>query len=167
MFLKGFLFLNVLRGLRWSTHKIPIDWNFIVELAMNTLKECHWYKKKKFSCWTLEKPILKKQVVIGKEQELYSGGGHLGRRKTLVQETTLRFLAGPKIFKGASGQFISKRGAEWNTSWLHAGSVVSAADYFTVLRGHVLVPQGEVVQEGCFQAYLGNNAWSIDLQREV
>lgn len=39
-------------------------------------------------------------------------------RLTLVQKPTLRFLPGPKIFKGTLGQLISKRGVQWTITLL-------------------------------------------------
>lgn len=137
------------------------------------------FPQPKFCHPLMEKPILKRWILTGKDMNFIQEASCLGRRQALVQRPTLRFLPGPRIFLSGLGQLISKGSiVVHNISWLCADFMGPATDVIPVLRSCVRGP-GPSVPSGCAREFgscflmcrnalffLGKNAQSIDSWRK-
>lgn len=77
-------------------HVSFLERNFWCELLYYTVTVAILLQKPKFYCQLLERPVLNRRGLIGKEHE----SSNLGRRWTFLHRPTLSFLPGLEIFKG-------------------------------------------------------------------
>ena len=78
-----------------SNHVIFLKFQKAVSL-LNLMDFCYQTQVQLF---TTQKPILERQVLLGKERLLYSGGWQPGRRQTCVQKPTPEILLDHESFQ--------------------------------------------------------------------
>jgi len=122
----------------------------------------------KFSCQSPER-LLKRQVLIGKVFEFYSGGWQPGERRwTLVQKPILRFLPGPGSFLKGFRVVIQQRECCGLPHFLVTGRL-DGASYKRYLSARELCggPRSCFMMRRSTLFFLQRKASSIDTQKEV